>query len=196
MEFLANIFLAVIRIYIMLIVVRIFLSWLNLPYNKWIIYLEKITDPVLNYFKRIFPIKIGFLDLSPLVPLLILGLADNIITDLMLNNVNFGVAYTIGIVLYIIKFAFNVFLSFFGFSVVLLFLFSFIMPHSYNPIITMLRSFLDPILSKLRRVIRIHSFYSDRIYLAILFILVVIISVSGNYLLDFIKFNLVGRLRF
>ncbi len=195
MSFLASILLFVIRFYMILISIRIFTSWLSLPYNKYSHYLSVIVDPVLNFFKRVFPLKIGFLDLSPLVPLLLLSLADTVVVDLLINNQVFGIGFIAGKLIFILKYCLNVAVFIFCFSCIIILVMNIFMPMSYNPIVTMMRSFLDPIMSKLRRIFKIHSYHSDRIYLIILIVFTIIVSMAGNYLLDFLAYQAV-RLRF
>lgn len=196
MSFFASLILFIIRLYIILITIRIFMSWISLPYNKFTHYLAEITDPVLNFFKRLIPLRIGFLDLSPLIPLLLLSLADSVVTDLLVRGQNFGLAFILSKLVFIAKYALNVAVFIFCFSCIILLIMSIVNPHNYNPLVTMMRSFLDPIMSKLRRILRIHSFYSDRIYLVILIVLTIFISMAGNFILDYIAYALLPGLRF
>jgi YggT family protein len=58
----------------LVVFVRILLSWFNLdPSNPAIQALHAITEPILDPFRRTVP-RVGMLDLSPIVALLVLRL--------------------------------------------------------------------------------------------------------------------------
>ena len=59
-------------IYSILVIVRIILSWISSPDNRITRFLMKITDPVLEPFRKLIP-PLGMFDLSPIVVLLILS---------------------------------------------------------------------------------------------------------------------------
>ena len=61
------------NVYIFLIVIRVFLSWVkHNPYQPAIKFIYEITEPVLGLFRRIIP-PIGMMDLSPIVVLFVLN---------------------------------------------------------------------------------------------------------------------------
>jgi YggT family protein len=63
----------VLGIYMWIIIGRAILSWVNPdPYNPIVRFLYNITEPVLGFFRRKFPLVYGGLDLAPLVVLLII----------------------------------------------------------------------------------------------------------------------------
>jgi YggT family protein len=58
------------EIYMWLIIARALISWVNPdPYNPIVRFLYNVTEPVLSYLRRRFPMVYGGLDLSPLVVL-------------------------------------------------------------------------------------------------------------------------------
>ena len=62
-------------LYQIIIVIRILLSWINPdPYNRLVMFLYGITDPVLDLARRYIPIRIGMFDLSPLIVFFLLSL--------------------------------------------------------------------------------------------------------------------------
>jgi YggT family protein len=70
---LAQILDMVLSIYMWLIIGRAILSWVNPdPYNSIVRFLYKVTEPVLGFFRRTFPLVYSGLDLAPLVVLLII----------------------------------------------------------------------------------------------------------------------------
>lgn len=180
MEFLGRLLVGIIRIYEILIIVRIFLSWFPLPNHTLIDLLHQITDPILEFFKRICPLKIGFFDLSPMIPLLLLGLSDTIIDALLIKGAVLSLGFFLGIFLYIAKFFINIFSFVISFACIILLIADLFFPHTYHPFITMIKSFLDPVLSKMRRWIKIRSPYADRIHYLILFLGITVLSSFCN----------------
>lgn len=70
-------------IYSLLLGVRIMLTWFPaMRGNSLTEYLRKITDPFLNMFRSIKVLRIGMLDLSPLLGFLLLNLLKSIFTIL------------------------------------------------------------------------------------------------------------------
>jgi uncharacterized protein YggT (Ycf19 family) len=76
-----------IRVYILVILVYIILSWIRLPYSPWLNRIQRflydVCDPYLRLFRRIVP-ALGPLDLSPMlavITLLVLQALLNAILD-------------------------------------------------------------------------------------------------------------------
>lgn len=79
-----------ITVFIVLVIVRILMSWFRLPYNRWLNgFLEFVTsvvDPYLNIFRRFLPlvrIGPGALDISPIVAILVLSIVGNIVVGII-----------------------------------------------------------------------------------------------------------------
>jgi len=71
------------NIYMLIIFFRIILTWFPGFGNSGIInFLSGITDPYLNWFRRFSFLRLGFLDLSPIVALGILSLVNRILAML------------------------------------------------------------------------------------------------------------------
>jgi YggT family protein len=65
-------------LYMALIFIRIMLTWFSgARYGRPVELLCLITDPYLNWFRR-FPLRAGMLDLSPIIALAVLSVANNI----------------------------------------------------------------------------------------------------------------------
>jgi len=61
------------QIYILILVARVLITWVNPdPYNPIVRFLSNAADPLLNRVRRMLPLQIGGLDLSPIV--VIIGL--------------------------------------------------------------------------------------------------------------------------
>jgi YggT family protein len=76
-------------VYIVLIFIRILMSWLpRIPYNRWLdmflTFVREVTDPFLNLFRRVLPpIRIGpgALDLSPTIAIFVLFIIERIVVS-------------------------------------------------------------------------------------------------------------------
>jgi len=90
----ADYLITLVYVYAILIIVRIVLSWVQqmrpLPYNRFLSagvgFVNDVTDPYLNVFRRFLPpLKIGpgALDLSPTIGLLFLFVVGGIVAGLI-----------------------------------------------------------------------------------------------------------------
>ncbi|MDR2861157.1 MAG: YggT family protein [Syntrophobacterales bacterium] len=59
-------------VYMWIVIIRCLLSWVNPdPYNPIVVFLYRITDPVLSFVRRKLPFTaVGAFDLSPIVVVL------------------------------------------------------------------------------------------------------------------------------
>lgn len=82
---------AVFFVYIVLIIIRVLLTWIpRMPYNRTVRavvgFIEEVTDPYLNVFRRFLP-PIGggalALDLSPIIAIILLFIARTLIVGLI-----------------------------------------------------------------------------------------------------------------
>jgi YggT family protein len=63
-----------ISLYVIIIIIRAILSWFNPnPYGPGMMFLTRITDPVLERIRRLLPLGSGVgLDLSPIIAIFVL----------------------------------------------------------------------------------------------------------------------------
>jgi YggT family protein len=74
---------AILSIYMMVIFVRIIMTWFSGFHNgRAQELLSRVTDPYLNWFRRNVPVHFGALDFSPVVGILALGLLNTISNQL------------------------------------------------------------------------------------------------------------------
>ena len=67
------------------ILARVILSWLRVdPYNPAVQLIYQITEPILGPFRRLVP-PIGMIDISPIVALIVLEIAQRIIITMLLG---------------------------------------------------------------------------------------------------------------
>lgn len=83
----------VISIYMIILVVRILLSWFgNPPEHRAVDILMRITDPYLNFFRRMRFLRVGTFDFSPVVAILALSVLTNILGTLsILGTITLGI---------------------------------------------------------------------------------------------------------
>jgi YggT family protein len=74
----------VLAIYSLMIFMRIILSWGVSPYNRFLHFLIRATEPVLGPFRRMIP-TIGFIDISPIVVLFLLDLLQRAVAVTLLR---------------------------------------------------------------------------------------------------------------
>jgi YggT family protein len=87
----ANYVATLFTVYIVLILIRIVLSWFpRIPYYRWLDlvlrFVNDVTDPYLNIFRRFIPpIRLGpgALDISPIIAILVLTLVARIVVPLI-----------------------------------------------------------------------------------------------------------------
>ena len=67
------------------IFLRIMLSWIPVnPYGRFMQILYQVTEPVLAPFRRIIP-PLGMVDFSPIVALMVLGLVQRIVLNVLMR---------------------------------------------------------------------------------------------------------------
>lgn len=70
---LARIIEIVLTLYMWIIIFRAVISWVNPdPYNKVVIFLYRVTEPVLRPVRRMLPFNSMGIDLSPMIVILII----------------------------------------------------------------------------------------------------------------------------
>jgi len=71
-------------IYSLLIVIRIILSWITSSVNRLTRFLMRLTDPILEPFRRIIP-PLGMFDISPIIVLLLLNFLQAAVAGVLLS---------------------------------------------------------------------------------------------------------------
>jgi YggT family protein len=75
-----------IRVYILVILVYIILSWIRLPYSPWLNRIQRflydVCDPYLRIFRRIVP-AFGPLDLSPMLAVISLLVLQSLLNAIL-----------------------------------------------------------------------------------------------------------------
>ena len=73
-------------VYFLLIFAYILMSWVRLPYSLWLSRIQRflydVCEPYLRIFRRILP-PFGPLDLSPMIAILVLWIASQVVVNLL-----------------------------------------------------------------------------------------------------------------
>jgi YggT family protein len=74
----------VFRVYSILILIRVLLSWVTVnPYHPAIRMLHQVTDPVIAPLRRLIPPIGGTVDVSPIAALILLEILHRIVVSLL-----------------------------------------------------------------------------------------------------------------
>ena len=74
------------RVYSILILIRVLLSWVSVsPYHPAIRILHQVTDPVIVPLRRLIPPVGGTVDVSPIVALILLEIVHRVLLSLLVG---------------------------------------------------------------------------------------------------------------
>jgi len=83
--FLVAVFIHVVaQILILLVIVSAILSWFMSPFHPVRQAIDRIVDPLLAPIRRVLPTAGGF-DFSPLILIVLIGLIDQVLTNILLR---------------------------------------------------------------------------------------------------------------
>ncbi|MCG8572828.1 MAG: YggT family protein [Spirochaetes bacterium] len=183
---------ALISLLILALTVRIILSWLSLPHSRWLSTFYRYTDPVLDYFRKHFPIRFGIFDASILIPIIILMVSLRLVNELMIMQRPITPFYPIILFVDIASMALDYFLFICVICVAILLLFNIMSPNTYHPLMTTLRSIFDPWVMRLRRIIPIRHKHADRIYLGLFIVIILLLMMVKNFIFYIFLNSLAG----
>ncbi len=83
---LAKIIDLVLTLYMFIIIFRAVISWVNPdPYNQLVIFLYRVTEPVLGPIRRMLPMRNIGIDLSPFIVILIIIFLQYFVVQTMIQ---------------------------------------------------------------------------------------------------------------
>jgi uncharacterized protein YggT (Ycf19 family) len=180
-----------ITIYSIMLLIRILLSWIRIPQYRWVYWLCKFTDPVIDFFRKNFPIKIGLFDLSIATPILLLYIIGRLTNDFLIGDLPYStllnVWYILILLITITKFLFGFILFIFIIFTFILLITKLLSPNVRNPVIETFQTLLNPMLSFLDNILKLKSYKKEIIYLIILLIFFIVINGLGSYFLEYLK---------
>ena len=175
------------NIYMVIIFVRIILTWFTgISTGGLVDVLAKITDPYLNWFRRFTFLRVGMLDLSPILALGVLSVVNGIFSTIA----HYG-TITIGIILALILQAIWGAVSFFiGFLIIILVLRLIALlarQSTYHPFWRVVDTISQPVLFRINRL-----FFKGRIVNYLTSIILSIVSLVIIYIVLGILVSLVS----
>jgi YggT family protein len=73
-------------IYMWIIIIRAVISWVNPdPYNQIVIFLYRVTEPVLRPIRRILPMRNVGIDFSPVIVILVIIFLQYFLVETMIQ---------------------------------------------------------------------------------------------------------------
>ena len=189
---------ALLLLYAFLYAIRLLISMLNFEQNQLTLYLCRITDPVIVFFRKIIPIRLGVVDLSSIIPLLLIFLILKVLSDFTDTQVNLNLYYVIALFIFIIRYLLSFILFALGlFSLILIFV-NYRSPLFYHSFIVAIRSVVTPVVIVLKKIFPGKKQTSDTPYYIGIIFLSLIGSIFFSYFLEmlyiyFIKLSM-GRI--
>lgn len=192
MEFVLRLIIGVLSGYMLLIFLRIIITWFGgsdfgRPYQI----LSSITDPYLNYFGRFSFLKSGMMDFSPIAGILVLVIALDILNTIS----NYG-SITIGLILSIILTAgwsaVNFLITFFIILTLIRVVTGLLNATTKSPLMTTLETILTPVTNLVYHKIFKNNNISYMSCLAVAGGLLLISLIAGNTLMKYLTGFLVN----
>jgi YggT family protein len=157
MIYLANVVRLLFSIYIILIFIRVFFAWIRPNmFNPIVRFVYKLTDPYLKIFAGLRFLRIGAIDLSPLLAFYLLYLLQELCYNVILRG-HISPEFFVTLVLTLL-FRFIYFILFiFMIAVGLRLIFDIARIRSNNFFITAVYSISEPAIRPIRNILRVRS---------------------------------------
>lgn len=183
MNIIGTFLLFVLQIVNLALMIRVFLSWITLPPNRFTYYLNQVTDPIVNFSRKYFPLRVGILDLSILVPFFIIWLLNRLVSDIFLfNKLTRPVFWLIDFVIFIISGALNVVFSVVFILLLIYLVMTLLARASYSPLFYSIRSVMSSVLVRMEKLFKMpDTTRSEVICIIVIIICAVIVSGLLNF---------------
>lgn len=84
---LAKILNTVLELYMWVVIIRAVLSWVRPdPYNPIVRFINGLVDPITYRLSRIIPTRIGMMDLSPLILILLIVFLQKFLVEVLIDT--------------------------------------------------------------------------------------------------------------
>lgn len=142
-------------LYMWIVIIRAVISWVNPnPYNPFVQFLARLTDPPLLYIRRRLPLWIGGIDLSPVILILLLFfLNDFLVVSLKALAHHEPVRILLPIFFSSIINLIRAVLLIYLIVIIARAVLSWISPDPYNPIVQFIYGVTEPVLGRVRRML-------------------------------------------
>ncbi len=78
--------ISILQIYKWILIIAIFLSWIRPdPYNPIVRFIISITEPVLNKVRQILPLRIGMIDLTPILVFILIEIIQRMLRYVIMS---------------------------------------------------------------------------------------------------------------
>lgn len=184
MQEIARILSAVVSVYMLLIFVRIILTWFSgVNFGKPYQVLSSITDPYLYYFRRFRFLQAGALDFSPIAGLLVLVVLLNMFNTLALYG-KITVGIILAIILRAVWSAASFLLTLFIILIVIRFIASLAKANTVHPFIRTIDYLITPLLNWIHKTFFKKRFLTLQTGLAIAGASLLVLSIAGNIIVS------------
>jgi len=145
-----------ISLYMMIVIVRALLSWIQPdPYHPFVKFLRNATDPALYFIRRNIPLPRTAVDVSPLILLVSLMLLDTFILETLRNLALPLMANLSRSLLYAVVITLRSILTLYMFIIIIRALISWVNPDPYNFLVRAIHDVTEPVLYRVRRLLPI-----------------------------------------
>lgn len=141
-------------LYMIIVIVRALLSWVNPdPRNPGVVFLRRATDPALYFIRRNIPLPRTGIDLSPVILLIGLMLVDTFI-ELTLQNLRLNLPVNVTRnLLYAVVIAILSILRIYMFIIIIRAIISWVNPDPYNFLVRAIYDITEPVLFRVRKLL-------------------------------------------
>ncbi len=177
----ARILATILSVYMILIFVRVLLTWFSgVSFGKPYQLIASVTDPYLNYFRRFRFLQVGSVDFSPIAGLLVLVVFLNIFNTLALYG-KISVGIILAIVLRALWSAVSFLLTLFIVLIVIRFVASLMRANTVHPFIRTIDYLVTPLLNWIHNTFFKRRFLTLQYGLAIAGASLLFLSIAGNF---------------
>jgi len=180
----ARILATILSVYMILIFVRVLLTWFSgVNFGKPYQLIASVTDPYLNYFRRFRFLQVGSVDFSPIAGLLVLVVFLNIFNTLALYG-KISVGIILAIVLRALWSAVSFLLTLFIVLIVIRFVASLMRANTVHPFIRTIDYLVTPLLNWIHNTFFKRRFLTLQYGLAIAGASLLFLSIAGNFVVS------------
>jgi len=138
-------------LYMTVVLIRVLLTWVNPdPWNPFVKFLRRATDPALQFIRRNIPLPRGSVDVSPILLLIGLALVDTFILKTTADlSLNLPVSVTRNL-LYAFVIAMQSILRIYMIIIIIRTVISWVNPDPYNFLVRAVYELTEPVLYRVR----------------------------------------------
>ncbi|MDR1109738.1 MAG: YggT family protein [Deltaproteobacteria bacterium] len=142
-----------VNIYIWVLIVRVLLTWVQPdPNSAPMRVLSRLTDPVLSWARRTFPLRLGGLDFSPIILFIILVLLGSLVSrGLALVAAGRPLADLLPLLAIQLLYMIQQVIFLLGVIMAIRVVMSLVNPSRYNPLVLFVYGITEPLLAPLRK---------------------------------------------